>query len=147
MSSEKKGSEPAQHEPPAFPPQGNPVVAAVLAWMVYGLGHWYLGKRWKAVVLFVLLSATWVTAMAMGSFLWFTDEEWRSATYRFLLFLAPVGFFWSGLYYFAALLFLDPAGALKSPTYEVGWVAAICASLLNCLAVVDAWDIARGKKG
>jgi hypothetical protein len=146
MSSEKQDPAPEQ-QLPAYAPQGNPVAAAVLAWMVYGLGHWYLGKRWKAVVLFVLLSATWVTGMAMGSYLWFSEPEWQSANYRILLFLGPIAYFWSGLYYLGSLVLLNPLGAIEAPTYEVGWVAAICASLLNWLAVVDAWDIARGRKG
>jgi len=133
---------------PAYPPQGNPFVAAILAWLVFGAGHLYLGKRWKGVTLFLLLSTLFVGGMAMGSFLYFTDQEWAGTNWRIVFDLVvKFGFFWSGLFYFGALSFLDPAGRVEAPTYEVGWVAAISAALLNLLAILDAWDIAKGKKG
>jgi uncharacterized protein DUF6677 len=147
-SAEKPTTAATQPAEPAYEPQGNPFVAAVLAWMVFGAGHLYLGKRWKAVVLFVSLTTMFVVGMKFGSFLYFTDQEWAGTNWRVIFDLVvKFGFFWSGLFYFGALTFLDPAGRVEVSTYEVGWVAAISAALLNLLAILDAWDIAKGRKG
>jgi hypothetical protein len=37
-------------------------------------------------------------------------------------------------------------GDLVSPTYEYGWVLMVVAGLLNCLVVLDAYDVALGRK-
>jgi hypothetical protein len=37
-------------------------------------------------------------------------------------------------------------GDVVSPTYEYGWVLMVVAGLLNCLVVLDAYDVALGRK-
>jgi hypothetical protein len=37
-------------------------------------------------------------------------------------------------------------GKVTSPTYEYGWVMMVVAGLLNCLVVLDAYDVAMGRK-
>ena len=41
-------------------------VAAVLAWLIPGLGHWYQGRRSKAVLLFVCIMGTFVYGLYLG---------------------------------------------------------------------------------
>lgn len=41
-------------------------LAAFLAWLAPGLGHWYLGQRVRAAVLFIVLSVTFWTGIAVG---------------------------------------------------------------------------------
>lgn len=50
----------------AVPPQRSPFVAAILAWLVPGLGHWYIGERTRAVILFVVMTVTFWTGVAVG---------------------------------------------------------------------------------
>jgi hypothetical protein len=137
-------TEPSAPQQPAPEPIGNPFVAAVLAWLVFGLGHLYLGRVWKAVVLFTLLSATFVTGIVMSDTV-FVPMETRAHSF-WIGALGAGGYFWAGLHYFGAIVFAGTAGDLRSPNYEVGWVAALAAALLNLLAILDAWDIAQRKK-
>ena len=37
-------------------------------------------------------------------------------------------------------------GDVVSPTYEYGWVLMVVSGLLNTLVVLDAYDIALGRK-
>jgi len=40
----------------------------------------------------------------------------------------------------------NPGGTILSPTYEYGCAYLLTAGLMNLLLVLDAWDIATGKK-
>ena len=40
----------------------SPALTVLLAWLLPGAGHWYIGQRWKAVVFCLLL----VTMFALG---------------------------------------------------------------------------------
>jgi hypothetical protein len=44
----------------------DPVVAVVLAWLVPGLGHWYQGRRSKAVLFFVCILGTFLFGLYVG---------------------------------------------------------------------------------
>jgi len=43
-----------------------PWLAAVLAWLIPGLGHWYQDRRFKAVLYFVCIMGTFVSGMILG---------------------------------------------------------------------------------
>ena len=45
----------------------NPLFAAVLAWLVPGLGHWYQGRKEKAVLFFVCIMSVFLFGCYMGS--------------------------------------------------------------------------------
>ena len=51
-----------------------------------------------------------------------------------------------GVPWLLAALFGAGAGDVVSPTYEYGWVFMVVAGLLNCLVILDARDIALGRK-
>ena len=44
----------------------NPVVAAVLSWLVPGLGQWYQGRRLKAVLFFACTTVLMITGQVLG---------------------------------------------------------------------------------
>lgn len=41
-------------------------IAGILAWLVPGLGHWFLGERVRGVVFFVFTTVTFWTGVAIG---------------------------------------------------------------------------------
>jgi hypothetical protein len=45
----------------------NPATAGVLAWLVPGLGHWYQGRRSKAVLYAVCIIGLFVVGQSLGS--------------------------------------------------------------------------------
>lgn len=44
----------------------DPVMAGLLAWLIPGLGHWYQGRRAKAVLYFVAIMGLFVSGLILG---------------------------------------------------------------------------------
>ena len=44
----------------------DPLFAAFLAWLMPGLGHWYQGRRHKAVLFFVCIMGTFIYGLYLG---------------------------------------------------------------------------------
>ena len=55
-------------------------------------------------------------------------------------------FGWGILNFAARLLSENPGGAILATTYEYGCAYLLTAGLMNLLLVLDAWDIATGRK-
>ena len=53
-----------------FTPEGvplrDPFVGALLAWLIPGAGHWYQGRRSKAVLFFVCITVTFLYGLYLG---------------------------------------------------------------------------------
>jgi TM2 domain-containing membrane protein YozV len=46
--------------------RSNPIIALVLAWLVPGAGHVYVGRTLRGIVIFAVISGTFWAGMAMG---------------------------------------------------------------------------------
>jgi hypothetical protein len=113
------------------------VCAAAL--LVPGLGHLWLGRR-KGLIFFIVLPAMFV----LGLFL-----EGRIFPVEFsqpLVALAALANMGIGLPYILARVMGYGAGNVIAVTYEYGNTFLIVAGLLNTLVVIDAFDIAMGRK-
>lgn len=60
-----------------------PYLAAILAWLVPGLGHFYIGQRTRGIIILVTIAATFWTGVAFGGVMtvdyqnqrwWFTAQ-------------------------------------------------------------------------
>ncbi len=120
-------------------PVANPYLAAVLAWVLPGAGHAYLGRSARALAFLALvLSSLAIGCSLDGRLAW----VFRGPP---LQVLATFGGLGSG----APSLVLHMAGyqgAVEAPGYEYGSVFILTAGLMNMLLVLDAWDIASGRK-
>jgi len=122
-------------------PRRNPYVAGALAWLFPGLGHWYLGKRRLAAAFAVIVTITFLAGVSFDGRL-YTVESGQPLTI-----LATFAVYGAGLLNLAARLLGDnPGGTILSPTYEYGCAYLLTAGLMNLLLVLDAWDIASGRK-
>jgi hypothetical protein len=119
---------------------GNPAVAVVLAWLIPGLGHVYL-KRWMRGLFFLLLV---LVSLAVGCAL--QGNLYRVLPNQPLTILATLGSMGMGLPYFFLRYFLHYEGDVVGAGYEYGTAFLLTAGLMNLLLVMDAWDIARGRK-
>lgn len=123
-------------------PARSPGVACILAWLLPGAGHLYLGRRAKGLIFLGVLGILFVLGVLMHSrlqlYLGFEDP---------LAFLFSVAQMAVGLPYFEgrALGFED--GDVKAVTFEYGNTFTAVAGLLNILIVLDAYDTAVGRKG
>lgn len=116
------------------------VVAALLAWVVPGLGHLYLGRRARAVWFCLIVLVTLLTGVALAGNLH------RVVAGQPLSLFATVGSMGMGLPYFVLRWGLGYSGELEGAGYEYGSAFILTAGLMNLLLVLDVLDIARGRK-
>ena len=112
----------------------------VAAWLVPGFGHLLVGRRWRALILFASILAMFLLGIAMqGKFF-----SVHSPSY-----LHRLGFFGEmcvGVALPAALFFGYPGGDLYFVSADYGTACLVAAGMLNLLTVLDAYDIALGRK-
>jgi hypothetical protein len=117
------------------------VTAGLLAWVWPGLGHVYLGRFGKGLVLMGSILALFVLGVLMDSRLQL--HLGLEDPLALLFSAAQMGV---GAPYVLARLLGYEAGLVKSPTYEYGNTFTAVAGLLNILVLLDALDTARGVK-
>jgi hypothetical protein len=111
-----------------------------VAWLIPGAGHLWLGRRQKGLVFLVALSLMF----AFG--LWLEGQLFPFDVSQPLVALMAIADVSIGLPYFAAKAVGAGAGRVVAITYEYGNTFVIVAGLLNLLVVLDAYDIAKGRK-
>ena len=117
------------------------VPACLLAWLVPGAGHFYLRRYQKGAVFLGAIGALFVLGLVMDSRLQLAmglDDLLAS-----LFSLAQMAI---GVPYFAARMLGYEAGKVTSITFEYGNTFTAVAGLLNVLVVLDAYDVAVGRK-
>lgn len=119
----------------------HPAAAALLAWVFPGLGHFVLDRRKTALAYAVIVAVTFLLGLSFDGRLYTID---RSQPLTILATFAVSG---AGLLNLVARFLVDnPGGTILSPTYEYGCAYLLTAGLMNLLLMLDAWDIAAGKK-
>jgi len=138
----------------------DPVLAALLAWLIPGLGHWYQGRRHKAVLYFVCILGTFIYGLYLGEGR-VVYASWRPSDKRLQYFTQvavgvpalpaavqalrakPIEF---PVYpRFMVPPDLTSGGELDQLVYrlhrywELGTYFTVIAGLLNILAIYDAW--------
>ncbi|MFW5693057.1 MAG: DUF6677 family protein [Thermoguttaceae bacterium] len=147
-----------EHEHEASIDLRDPLVAAVLAWLIPGLGHLYQRRFAKAALYFLCIMTLFGYGLAMGSLPeegWYgrvVYYSWRPGDKR-LFYICQVG---AGLAGFQApprhpndpVRPDDPNRDQPTPHelysrlpryFELGTVYTAIAGLLNILAIYDAW--------
>ena len=129
------------------PTPGSAWLTGAAAWFVPGLGHLMLKKWWRAVLMGGAVWSCFFVGMAMGGHLFNLDGEGSSVLLQVPPMIANLG---AGILYIASWLFDygfkdDPAQAARA-TYEYGNTFLLIAGLLNYLTLLDAFDIAAGRK-
>ena len=119
---------------------GGLVLLVLASWAVPGAGHLWLGRRSKGLVFLIALPAMFAFGLALGGRLFSFD---LSDPLVALAALADLGI---GLIYLAGGALGYGAGQVRAVTYEYGNAFLIVAGLLNSLVVIDACDIAKGRK-
>ncbi len=121
-------------------PVANPWIAVLLAWLVPGAGHWYLDRRGRALAFLALVAVSIVLGCVLDGNLY------RPLPNQPLTYLATLGCIGMGAPYFLLRYVVGYSGDVISPGYEYGTAFILTAGLMNLLLVLDAWDIAWGKK-
>lgn len=118
----------------------NLALLCVAAWALPGAGHLWLGRTQKGLV---LLAALWIM---FGLGLALEGRIFPFVVSEPLVGLAAVADLGVGVVYFAAKAIGLGGGTVVATTYEYGNTFLIVAGLLNFLVILDAYDMALGRK-
>jgi TM2 domain-containing membrane protein YozV len=111
----------------------------VLAFLIPGAGHFYLGRRGRALAFFAIVLSMFVAGILLQGKV-YVSEPGKPLTA--LASLASLGL---GIPYFVARA-VGVAGNITSITYEYGTAFTLTAGLMNLLLVLDSYDIAEERK-
>ena len=118
---------------------GGLVLLCLASWAIPGAGHLWLGRR-KGLVFLIALPLMFAIGLAIQGRLFpfeLSDP---------LVGLACIADFGIGIPYFIANALGLGGGEVRAVTYEYGNAFVMTAGLLNFLVVIDAYDIALGRK-
>jgi hypothetical protein len=129
----------------ASAPARSPFFAVVLAYLVPGSGHFLLGRRRRAVIIFFTVLVSFVVGLLMRGPL-FQPGAGGDLLSKLIQYGGFLGDLASGLFYLVAvgLGYGPPDQAGHTPDYGSKFLVA--AGLLNILAIVDAYEIATRRK-
>ncbi len=118
----------------------HPLVASAVAWLVPGGGHLLLGRRQKGLVFLIAIPAMFAIGLGLDG---------RVFPFEFsqpLVALAAAASRGVGLPALAAGWLDLGRGIVTAASYEYGNAFLIVSGLLNMLVVLDAYDVASGRK-
>jgi hypothetical protein len=118
----------------------NPTLISIAAWMVPGAGHLLQGRTQRGLVFLIAIPLMFVTG------LWLQGRLFPFELAEPLVALAALAGVGNGLPYLIAAVLGIGKGVVTAATYEYGNTFVIAAGLLNMLVVLDAYDIALGRK-
>jgi len=119
---------------------GGLVLLCLASWAVPGAGHLWLGRRAKGLIFLVALPLMFAIGLAIHGRLFPFDLS------EPLVALAAVADLGVGIPYFIGSAMGFGLGDVRAVTYEYGNAFLIVAGLLNLLVVIDAYDVALGRK-
>ncbi|MEP7364653.1 MAG: DUF6677 family protein [Acidobacteriota bacterium] len=118
--------------------------AVALGWLIPGGGHFLLGKRMRGGLLFGAVTLSFVVGMLMHGYMfeWQTGDLFTTLIYcgGYIANLA------SGVPYLFAKWLGYSEPDMAGHVVDYGTKFLVCAGLMNILAMVDAFEIATGKK-
>ena len=110
------------------------------SWLVPGAGHLWLGRRQKGIVFLLAIPLMFLIGLTLqGTIFPFQFAEPLAG-------LAAIAELGTGLPWILARTMDAGAGTVTAATWEYGNTFMIVAGLLNSLIVLDAFDIAMGRK-
>ena len=116
------------------------MLLCVASWALPGAGHLWLGRRNKGFIFLVALPLMFaIGLMLQGRIFPFELSD-------VLVGLAALADLGIGIPYFIATGLGYGSGDVRAVTYEYGNAFLIVAGLLNLLVVIDAYDVALGRK-
>jgi hypothetical protein len=119
---------------------GGLVLLCLASWALPGAGHVWLGRRAKGLIFLVALPLMFAIGLAIHGRLFPFD---LAEPFVALAAIADLGI---GLPYFIGSAMGFGIGDVRAVTYEYGNAFLIVAGLLNLLVVIDAYDVALGRK-
>jgi hypothetical protein len=112
----------------------------LLSWLVPGAGHLWQGRRQKGVIFLIALPLMFLIG------LWLQGRLFPLELSEPLVFLGAIADRGIGAPYFLARFMDAGGGTVTATSYEYGNTFLMTAGLLNFLVILDAFDVAMGRK-
>ena len=129
---------------PAFPPVSIWAAPVALAWLIPGGGHLLLRKRGRGLLLMVSISLMFFFGLAMGGAMFHPESGDLLTT--LINYGGFVGDLAAGALYILSVMLGYNQQDMPGAVHDYGTKFLVCAGLLNILAMVDAFEIAAGRK-
>jgi len=126
-------------------PARSPLLTVVLAWLIPGSGHLLLGRRGRSAIIFATVLIAFVIGLLMRGPM-FQPGGTGDLLSRLIQYGGFLGDLAAGLLYFIAVWFGYAAPDQAGHAADYGSKFLVTAGLLNILAMVDAYEIARRQK-
>jgi hypothetical protein len=126
-------------------PLRSPWLTVALAWLVPGLGHFLLGRKGRAAIIFAAVVISFVIGLLMRGPM-FQPSSTGDILTRLIEAAGFVGDLAAGAIYFIAVGFGYWPPDQPTHTADYGSKFLVAAGLMNILAMVDAYEIALREK-
>jgi hypothetical protein len=117
-----------------------PMIVLIAGWLVPGLGHLLIGKKIRALLLFLAILGMYLVGLSLNGKVYVPNSG------DYLDLLGFVGQLGLGLLYVIARAFGLGAAAAVNTIGDYGKNALLIAGLLNVISAVDAHSLANGRK-
>ncbi len=124
----------------ARPQPGRLIRLCAAGWLIPGFGHLLLGRKWRALILFLSILTMFLFGLAMKG------EFFSTQSGSYLQTLGFLGELCVGVAMPAAKFFGYSGGDPFFVSSDYGTAFLVAAGMLNVLAILDAHDIALGRR-
>jgi hypothetical protein len=132
----------------AEPASGSAWLIGAVAWFIPGLGHLLQRRWWRGLLMGGAVWASFFIGLAMGGHMF--DLNAPEGSSQILLVPPMIANLGTGALYVISWLigygFADDPVQAARATYEYGNTFLLIAGLMNYLTMLDAFDIAAGRK-
>jgi hypothetical protein len=125
-------------------PAGQWVPAVLVAWLIPGGGHFLLKRRERGVALAVCVVAMFLLGLMMRGAMF--HPEGGDLLTTVIFYGGFIGDLLAGVLYFLTVWLGYNQPDMAGHVHDYGTKFLVAAGLLNLLAMVDAFEIATGKK-
>jgi hypothetical protein len=125
-------------------PAGNWLAAVVLAWLVPGGGHFLMKRRGRGALLLLAVAGMFLCGLMMRGGLF--APRFGDLLTTVIYVGGFIGNISSGILYLLTVWFGYTQPDIPGAAHDYGTKFLVSAGLLNILAMVDAYEIAVGKK-
>ncbi|HZL56866.1 MAG TPA: DUF6677 family protein [Bryobacteraceae bacterium] len=130
---------------PSATPANNWILPVIAAWLIPGAGHFLLKKTGRGALIFGAVVLMFLFGLFMRGMMFSPEKgvDYLTSLINYGGFACNVA---AGALYILSAMFGYNQPDMPGDVHDYGTKFLVTAGLLNILAMVDAWEIARGKK-
>lgn len=129
---------------PPLPPLSKWLPVLLLAWIIPGGGHFYLKRTYRGLILSGCVVVTFILGLMMRGYMF--QPTGGDLLTTIIYYGGFVANFCTGVLFLMTKWFGYESADVAGHVVDYGTKFLVAAGLFNILAMVDAWEIAVGRK-